>query len=120
MSSHSQPITSCWSTTAARRYRCRDCRCWRDCGAPVGRRAADVPPPQSAEEMVGQGSQFWPLRLARELDDAILDIRLNEFDVAVLVFKSSGDPAQVLAYDAFLQANKDHWLAREIRNYWKR
>ena len=36
------------------------------------------------------------------------------------MFKSSGDPAQVLAYDAFLDANKEHWLAREIRRYWKR
>ena len=44
--------------------------------------------------------QFWPLKLARELDDAILDIRANEFDIAAIVFKSSGDPAQVLAYDA--------------------
>ena len=63
---------------------------------------------------------FWPLQLARELDDAILDIRANEFDVAAIVFKSSGDPAQVLAYDEFLDANKDHWLAREIRGLWKR
>ncbi len=37
-----------------------------------------------------------------------------------MVFKSSGDPAQVLAYDAFLDANQDHWLAREIRALWKR
>ena len=59
-------------------------------------------------------------QLARELDDAILDIRANEFDVAAIVFKSSGDPAQVLAYDAFLDANKDHWLAREIGACWKR
>jgi benzoyl-CoA-dihydrodiol lyase len=66
------------------------------------------------------GAQFWPLALARELDDAILDIRANEFDVAAIVFKSSGDPAQVLAYDEFLHANKDHWLAREIRGFWKR
>ena len=42
--------------------------------------------------MVAQGAEFWPLRLARELDDAILDIRLNEFDTAVIVFKSEGDP----------------------------
>jgi benzoyl-CoA-dihydrodiol lyase len=70
--------------------------------------------------MVEQGAAFWPLRLARELDDAILDIRANEFDVAVILFKSSGDPAQVLAYDQFLDANKDRWLAREIRNLWKR
>jgi benzoyl-CoA-dihydrodiol lyase len=70
--------------------------------------------------MVEQGAAFWPLRLARELDDAILDIRANEFDVAAILFKSSGDPAQVLAYDRFLDANKEHWLGREIRNLWKR
>ena len=77
-------------------------------------------PPASAEAMVALGAEFWPLALARELDDAILDIRANEYDVAAIVFKSSGDPAQVLAYDQFLDANRDHWLAREIRGYWKR
>jgi benzoyl-CoA-dihydrodiol lyase len=77
-------------------------------------------PPASAEAMVEQGARFWPLALARDLDDAILDIRANELEIAAIVFKSSGDPAQVLAYDAFLDANKDHWLAREIRNLWKR
>ena len=83
-------------------------------------RGPDVPPPASADAMVEQGAAFWPLKLARELDDAILDIRANEFDVAAIVFKSSGDPAQVLAYDEFLDAHKDHWLAREIRGLWKR
>ena len=38
----------------------------------------------------------------------------------MLIFKTQGEPAQVLAYDAFLEANKDHWLAREILHYWKR
>jgi benzoyl-CoA-dihydrodiol lyase len=83
-------------------------------------RGPDAPPPASADAMVEQGAAFWPLRLARELDDVILDIRANEFDVAVILFKSSGDPAQVLAYDRFLDANQEHWLAREIRNFWKR
>jgi benzoyl-CoA-dihydrodiol lyase len=83
-------------------------------------RGPEAPPPSSADDMVEQGAQFWPLRLARELDDAILDIRVNEFDTAAIVFKSVGDPAQVLAYDTFLDANKDHWLAREIRALWKR
>jgi benzoyl-CoA-dihydrodiol lyase len=77
-------------------------------------------PPASTDAMVGEGTQFWPLRLARELDDAILDIRANEYDVAAIVFKSLGDPAQVVAYDRFLDANKAHWLAREIRGFWKR
>ena len=66
------------------------------------------------------GAEFWPLKLARELDDAILHIRLNEFDVAAIVFKSSGDAAEVIAYEHFLDANKDHWLVREIRHLWKR
>ncbi len=70
--------------------------------------------------MTARGAAFWPLRLARELDDAILDIRLNEFDVAAILFKSEGDPAAVLAYDAFLDRNAGHWLAREIRLKWKR
>src|SRR5712691_11321529 len=70
--------------------------------------------------MAALGAAFWPLALARELDDAILDIRFNELDVAAIVFESAGDGAAVLAYDAFLDLNRDHWLAREIRLKWKR
>jgi benzoyl-CoA-dihydrodiol lyase len=77
-------------------------------------------PPASADAMAKLGAEFWPLELARELDDAILNIRLNELEIAAIVFKSSGDPVQVLAYDRFLEANKDHWLAREILHLWKR
>ena len=76
--------------------------------------------PASAEAMHREGAQFWPLRLARELDDAVLHLRLNELEIGALVFKSQGDPQLVLAFDAFLDANSGHWLAREIRNYWKR
>jgi benzoyl-CoA-dihydrodiol lyase len=80
----------------------------------------DAPPPASAEDMVKQGANFWPLRLARELDDAILDIRINELETAVIVFKSEGDPKLVLEYDAFLAKNAKHWLAREVALKWKR
>jgi benzoyl-CoA-dihydrodiol lyase len=76
--------------------------------------------PASVDAMIQQGAQFWPLRLARELDDAILHLRLNEPELGVLIFKSQGDPALVLAYDAFLDSNKGHWLAREVLHYWKR
>ena len=88
--------------------------------ATITLRGPSAPPPASADAMLALGADFWPLQLARELDDAILNIRLNELDIAAIVFKSSGDPAAVLAYDAFLDANKDHWLAREIRLLWKR
>ena len=88
--------------------------------ATVTLRGPKAPPPASADAMVALGAEFWPLKLARELDDAILNIRLNEFDVAAIVFKSSGDPADVVAYEHFLDANEDHWLVREIRHLWKR
>jgi benzoyl-CoA-dihydrodiol lyase len=83
-------------------------------------RGPEVPPPSSAEEMASQGASFWPLQLARELDDAVLDIRLNELDVSAIVFKSEGEPRTVLDYDLFLDRQARHWLAREIRLKWKR
>jgi benzoyl-CoA-dihydrodiol lyase len=83
-------------------------------------RGPNAPPPASTDEMATLGVGFWPLALARELDDAILDIRLNEPDVAAIVLKSEGDGAAVVAYDNFLEVNREHWLAREIRHKWKR
>src|SRR5271165_4297913 len=83
-------------------------------------RGPELAPPATVDAMLEQGCAFWPLRLARELDDAILDIRANELDVAAIVFTSSGDPAQVMAYERFLDANKGDWLAREIAGLWKR
>ena len=76
--------------------------------------------PSSLDEMIDQGAGFWPLRLARELDDAILHLRLNELDIGILMFKSLGDPELVLGHDSFLADHGDHWLAREIILYWKR
>ena len=82
--------------------------------------AADAPPPFDIEGMIAQGAAFWPLQVARELDDAILHLRINELEIALVVFKSHGDRAHVLAHDAFLDANKANWLVNEIRQYWKR
>jgi len=76
--------------------------------------------PASASAVQEQGASFYPLRLGRELDDAILHLRLNEPTVGTIVFKSQGDPAKVLAYDALLAANSSDWLIREILNNWKR
>jgi benzoyl-CoA-dihydrodiol lyase len=88
--------------------------------AAINVRGPELSPPATVDAMLELGCEFWPLRLARELDDAILDIRANELDVAAIVFTSSGDPAQVLAYERFLDANKRDWLAREIAGLWKR
>ena len=76
--------------------------------------------PSSVEELQQQGCDYWMLRLARELDDAILHLRFNELEAGVWVFKSLGDAQAVLDHEAFLLANKDHWLANEILMFWKR
>ncbi|MGE0286127.1 MAG: 2,3-epoxybenzoyl-CoA dihydrolase [Bradyrhizobium sp.] len=82
--------------------------------------APDAAPPADIDGVIAQGASFWPLQVARELDDAILHLRINELGIAMLVFKSHGEAANVLACDALLEANKDHWLVNEIRHYWKR
>jgi len=66
------------------------------------------------------GAGFWPLAMARELDDAILHLRLNEPELGILVFRSEGNPAAVLAADALLEAHAGDWLVREIRLFLKR
>jgi len=76
--------------------------------------------PATMEEVVAQGAGFYLLRLARELDDAILHLRFNEPEIGIVTFCSQGDPAQVMAHEALLLSNDTHWLAREILAYWKR
>lgn len=88
--------------------------------ATVTIKAPESAPPADVAGLIAQGADFWSLQVARELDDAILHLRINELETAMLVFKSHGDSANVLAYDDFLEANKSHWLVNEIRHYWKR
>jgi|SRR5262245_5891989 len=79
----------------------------------------DQPPPESIDALIALGATFWPLQIARELDDAILHLRNNEFEIGTLVFTSAGDVDRVLAHDTFLASNADHWLVGEIRQLWK-
>ncbi len=88
--------------------------------ATISIKAPDAAPPGDIDGLIAQGASFWPLQVARELDDAILHLRINELEIAMLVFKSHGERGHVLACDAFLEANKAHWLVNEIRQYWKR
>jgi benzoyl-CoA-dihydrodiol lyase len=88
--------------------------------ATISIRAPEASPPADIDGVIAQGASFWPLQVARELDDAILHLRINELEIAMLVFKSHGERANVLACDALLEANKSHWLVNEIRQYWKR
>ena len=80
----------------------------------------DRDPPGDVEAMTAEGARFWPLALARALDDAILHLRVNETRLGLLVFTSAGDLERVAAHDTFLERNAGHWLTREILLYWKR
>ena len=75
---------------------------------------APVSPVESAQSAIESvASNWYPFVLARELDDAILQMRTNELDIGTWIWKTEGDSAHVLSMDAALMANKDHWFVRE-------
>jgi benzoyl-CoA-dihydrodiol lyase len=76
--------------------------------------------PSSAEEILAAGDQFWPLRAFRELDDALLRLRVAEPLIGTVVVKTRGDQNAMLAMDDLLLANADQWLVREIIHFVKR
>jgi len=75
------------------------------------------PPADMAE---ARSAGFWPLAVTRELDDLILDLRTNETELGTWVFRTEGDPANVLAYDDLLLASGGDWFANEVLHYLKR
>src|SRR5687767_4430194 len=77
-------------------------------------RAPEGDQPQTADAIVAAGDQFWALRAFRELDDALLRLRLNEPLIGTVVLKTEGDAARVLAVDRTLLEHGEHWLVREI------
>ena len=77
-------------------------------------------PPADGDAVHAQGATFWPLALARDLDDAMMHLRLNETEIGTWVLQSQGDGALVEAYDALLARESADWLVREIVLYWKR
>ena len=77
-------------------------------------------PPETVAGIHALGAGFWPLALARALDDAILHLRANEPEIGTWVFKSAGDADLVDAMDAALLAHRSDWLVRETTLYLKR
>jgi benzoyl-CoA-dihydrodiol lyase len=69
--------------------------------------------PSTLEGIAAAGAAWWPLQLGRELEDAILSMRTTELDIGTWLIKTEGDAAAVLASDALMLANKNHWLVRE-------
>jgi benzoyl-CoA-dihydrodiol lyase len=77
-------------------------------------------PPADAAGAHAEGAAFWPLAVARELDDLILHLRVNEEALGLWVFRTAGVADVVEAYDRFLEQHAGDWLVREVRLYLRR
>ncbi len=82
--------------------------------------APEEPPPRDAAGIHAQGAAFWPLALARELDDAILHLRSNEPELGTWILTTGGAAEMVAAADDAHEDNAEDWLVREIALYLKR
>src|SRR5258708_3910475 len=80
----------------------------------------DAAQPSTAADIVAAGDQFWPLRAFRELDDALLRLRVAEPLIGTIILETRGDQDAMLALDELLLAHADHWLVREILHFMKR
>ena len=72
------------------------------------------PQPSTAKEIQELGAAYWPLQAYRELDDALLHLRVNEPLIGLVCVRTEGNAETLLALDQTLVANRDHWLVREI------
>ena len=76
--------------------------------------APDSPQPTTPEELLEAGDRSWALRAFRELDDALLRLRINEPEIGTVLLRAVGDPEAVVAVDRTLDTHRTHWLVREI------
>jgi benzoyl-CoA-dihydrodiol lyase len=83
-------------------------------------RAPESLQPETPAGILEAGDDFWPLRAFRELDDALLRLRINEPEIGTIIVRAEGDPEAVLAVDRTLDAQRNHWAAREIIHFVKR
>jgi benzoyl-CoA-dihydrodiol lyase len=72
------------------------------------------PQPRTPEEIEQAGDRYWPLQAYRELDDALLHLRVNELETGLVCLRTEGGIGEVLAIDETLVEHRDHWLVREI------
>ena len=78
------------------------------------------PAPTNINQIISEGDDFWLLRCARELDDAVLHLRFNELEIGIIIFKTFGEISNVLSYDKLLDLHKDNWFINEISFFWTR
>ena len=102
-------------------YRYVEVQCNRDARtATVIVRAPDSVTENSLNEVIPAGANWWPLQMARELDDAILTLRSSELDLGLWIFKTTGNLEAVLALDEFILNHLDNWFVREVLGMMRR
>src|SRR6267143_651977 len=83
-------------------------------------RAPESVTQHSLEKATAAGANWWPLQMARELDDAILTLRASELDLGLWIIKTAGNPDAVLAIDEFILNHQDNWFVREVLGMMRR
>jgi len=83
-------------------------------------RGPECMPQKSPAEIERAGDSYWPLQAYRELDDALLHLRVNEPEIGLVCLRTQGEISNVVSVDENLIAHRDHWLVREIILYMAR
>jgi benzoyl-CoA-dihydrodiol lyase len=83
-------------------------------------RAPEAVTEQTIDKALAAGASWWPLQMARELDDAILHLRTSELDLGLWLMKTTGSAEAVLAIDDFILSNQNHWFVREVLGMMRR
>ena len=83
-------------------------------------RAPQTVTEDSIEKVIAAGANWWPLQMARELDDAILHLRTSELDLGLWMIKTTGNADAVLAIDDFILNHQDNWFVREVLGMMRR
>ena len=103
------------------RYRYVDVLLDRDArSATITVHSPATPQPDDIAGIEAAGVHWWPLQMARELDDAILHLRTNEIELGIWILKTAGHREHVLACDASMQQHASHWLVRETLGLMRR
>jgi benzoyl-CoA-dihydrodiol lyase len=83
-------------------------------------KAPEMVPSQTLGGVSELGAEWWPLKMARELDDAILSLRTNELELGLWILKTGGDAKAMLAMDEFILKNVQNWFVREVLGMMRR
>jgi benzoyl-CoA-dihydrodiol lyase len=96
-------------------------RCNREARtATITVRAPESVDKNGLEQVIAAGAKWWPLQMARELDDAILTLRASELDLGLWIFKTAGSQDAVLTIDEFILKHQDNWFVREVLGMMRR